>query len=258
MRVLVLLAALAVLILPADPARGDKAPDGVPMFTKPAKDPVVEEVSDEEAEELLDALDRAVDEKEEPAILEALKPLVTARHEDFVKPLDKLTKNRSPDIRRAATEALGSQGPGKKVGLILYKVLMNRHNRKEHAVIAAAISSLRRVGFDKKPVYDECESHFRKRNSMDVMRESARYFGDLKKTEAFGMLIEWVEQPQPGNVNDPNNPPAAYWQRMHEIWMEIRLTVMASLKAMTGKEFQLVKEWREWARTPEARRLGID
>ena len=89
------------------------------------------------------------------------------------------------------------------------------------------------------------------------MKEGARYFGDLRVKKMVKPLVYWVEAPQPGDVNDEENPPASYWERMWNIWNDIRDHVLYALRKITGQEYTLKREWEIWIRSPEAKRLGI-
>lgn len=221
-------------------------------------DPTVKEVSDEMAKTLLDKVEEAQDADDEAAEAKAIEALISSRHEDFVKPLLKLSKDRSPTIRIVATKALGSQEPSKKIGSQLVGLVRWKPNDDYPAAIAAAISSLRRQKYDHPLARKEIESHFRKRIDTDVMRECVRYWGDLKVKDAVPELVTWVEAPQPGNPNDPNNPPASYWQKMWKIWDAIKEAVWVALSDITdGQHFRTIEEWREWLDSREAKQQGF-
>ncbi len=236
-------------------AQGEEQPKPPPKGLEP--DPTVEAADEERAKALLAALDAAVDAKDENGIISAVEAFFTASHEDFAKPLEKLASHRAVSVRVAAVKALGSQGPAKKVGPVLFRILMSPQNKDARPVMAMAIGSMRRLAFCPKPVVDEIKSQFQKRADMAVMREAVRYFGGLKMVDTVPMLVEWVERPEPANPNSPSNPPASYWQTMFEIWTEIKAVVVWSLKEITGKEYETERLWREWMGTPEARKLGI-
>lgn len=240
---------------------------------EPAKDPVARErkqlgedpkvtaVEDPEAKLLLQKLDEAGDlakkEKSPTPLVEAIQPLVERRHEDFVKDLEKLVNHVAPEVRLVAVKALASQ-EGKKVGPKLLSVVTSKANDDHSEIVAAAIGGLRRQKFDHPAVMKELESLFRKQLDTLVMKECARYFGDLKKLDAFNMMLFWVEAPQPANVNSGSNPPASYWKRMWEIWDGIKEAVWVALYDMTGKTFRTEREWRDWLDTREAKELGLD
>ncbi len=255
--------AAVLLVLVAAPSGLSDDDPVTPPVRKKGKllpDPVVRTLTKEQAKPLLSDLDDAVGTKDVNKIVAALKKLVTARNEKFLKPIEKLTKHRRyASVRVMATRALGSQTPVKKVGPILFKILLDKAkvNKKSPQARAEAIAGLRRIRFDKPIVVKELESEFRKASKPRMMRECARYFGDLKKVGTVKMLIGWVEAPQPANPNSPTNPPAAYWQRMWEVWDEIKPATMYALKNITGREFETEREWRTWLDTREAKKLGI-
>ncbi len=245
----------AVLLLLSPVAFGQGEEYVAPPDMEP--DPEVVVVEDEEAKKLLDALAVAEKTRELPKIGAAIDAIVLARNEKFVKPLGKLTKHRAEALRVAAVKALGSQVPMKKIGPMIYKVMKSPQNKDSVKVQAAAIASLRRVQFDSPPVMKELESIFKKVQDTDLMRECIRYFGDLKKVEMVPLLIDWVEAPQPANVNSGTNPPAAYWERMWNVWDQIKKPVRDALTALTGKDYPTETQWRVWVKSDEARKLGI-
>ena len=220
-------------------------------------DPEVVSIDDEKAKELLKALDDASDTNDANLIIAAIEPFVTSRHDDSVKVLEKLARHRDLAVRAVAVKALGSQEPAGKIGPMLLKILTGRQNKDAPAVMAQAVSSLRRVKFDHPRVMKELESHFRKNMHEQVMAECVRYFGDLKKYEMIKQMIYWIEAPQPASINSPSNPPASYWKRMWEIWEAVKLPVQVGLKNMTGKDYETVAQWRNWLDSREAKELGI-
>jgi hypothetical protein len=222
-------------------------------------DPEVVAVDKEKAKELLDALEAAKKTKEREKILDALEPFVTMRNEKFIKPLDKLTKHKDASVRVLTVRALGSQAPAKKIVPILGNILLDRGKRNKGTpqVIAQAISSLRRLGCERKAVLDEISSRFQKPDHASIMRECARYFGDLRRKDKVKDLVYWVEAPQPADPNSDDNPPEDYWRGMWELWEAIYDHVLYALKKITGRDYTSHAEWRIWLRSAEAKALGI-
>ncbi|MCU0724444.1 MAG: hypothetical protein MUE73_01440 [Planctomycetes bacterium] len=252
----ILFIALGLGLSPLLAEEGDgEEPDG--KVEDANADPKVSPVDREKAKELLKGLDDAVAAKEENAIVAALEPLITASHEDFIKKLGALANHRFLSVRVSAVKALGSQEPMKKVAPILIALLKAKQIESFPPALAMCVSSLRRLGCDSKPAFDEIRSLFVKPAAIDVMREIVRYFRDLKRLDCVSLLVAWVEQPQPASVNSGSNPPESYWKAMWEIWSGIRLEVRDALRTLTGKEFETQKVWREWIDSPEARKLGV-
>jgi len=206
---------------------------------------------------MLKELDEAVDTKDPNTILKALEPFITASNEKFLKPVEKLSKHKSRNVRVMATHVLGSQPPAKKAGVACFKVMMSRQNKGQAAIIAMAISSMRRLEFASKTVTKELESHWRKQKDTQVMKQIAKYYGDLKMVEMVKGLVEWVEAPQPASVKSGSNPPASYWKRMWEIWDVINKDVRIALFDITGKEYTTIRQWKVWLDSTEARKMGI-
>ena len=206
---------------------------------------------------MLAELDKAVDTKDPNTILKALEPFITASNEKFLKPVEKLSKHKSRNVRVMATHVLGSQPPAKKAGIACFKVMMSRQNKGQGAIIAMAISSMRRQKFDSRALMKEFESFWRKRADTEVMKQIVKYYGDLDKIGTVKDLVEWVEAPQPASVNSASNPPASYWKRMWEIWDAINKDVRIALFDLTGKEYTTVRQWKVWLDSTEARKMGI-
>ncbi|MEN8149992.1 MAG: hypothetical protein ABFS86_09220 [Planctomycetota bacterium] len=222
-------------------------------------DPEVKELEKDEAKKLLAALSKAVKTKDANKIIAAAEPMITKSHETFFKDLAKLAKHRSGNVRIVATKALGSQKePAKKIGSTLTGLLMYKPNKSYGPALGMIIDSLRRQKFTRKPTVDEIEGIFKKQTHPKAMRAAARYFGDNLMLDRVKLLVQWVEAPQPASVNSPSNPPASYWKRMWEIWNEMKETVWYSLETMTGKDFKTKREWEQWCRSPEAKRMGVD
>jgi len=222
-------------------------------------DPEVKEIEKDEAKKLLDVLKKAVKSKEEKEIIGAVEPMITKSHETFFKELAKLAKHRNGNIRIVATKAIGSQKePAKKIGPALTALLSYKPNESYAPALGMAIDSLRRQAYTRKPTVDAIEDIFKKQTQPEAMKAAARYFGDNLMADKVKLLVYWVEAPQPANVNSGTNPPASYWKAMWEIWNGMRFTVWYSLETITGKDFKTKREWEDWCRTPEAKKLGVD
>ena len=148
--------------------------------------------------------------------------------------------------------------PAKKIASTLFALLNYKPNKNYGAGLGMVIDSIRRQKITRKPVADEIEGMFKKATHAEAMKAAARYFGDNVMVDKVKLLVQWVEAPQPANVKSPTNPPAAYWKRMWDIWDGMKHTVWYSLESITGKDFKTKREWEEWCRTPEAKRMGVD
>jgi len=223
------------------------------------EDPVVKEVDREEAKKLLAALTKAVKTKEAAKIIAAVEPMITRSNERFFKDLAKLAKDKKLNVRIVSLKALGSQKePVKKITSTLFGILRAKPFKHSGPTLAMAIDSLRRQNASKKQIVDEIESHFKKVKHRPVMKACVRYFGDLLMKDKVKLLVVWVEEPRPANVNSPTNPPASYWKARWDTWNEMKETVWYSLETITGKDFKTQREWEKWLRTSEAKRMGID
>jgi HEAT repeat protein len=260
----VLTVAAALLAAPAIPARAEG-----PGAT-PAKGGVFHEVdevrTDEEAKALLDALEKALDEKDEEKVVEALQPFFTKRHKDFPAELKKLLSDRRQPVAAAAAEALGSQADRSAIGPLVGIVRADTKDKgfyKDAVVKAAAIESLGRLGDAKsfKIVIDLAEANrieptVRGQHQKLIVRACVRYFGLTKAKGAVSYLIDEVDQPAPKDPNSGTNPAEDYWKARHDTWVVIRPDVIWALKEITGLEHENGRRWRKWFEE-EGRKAGM-
>ena len=260
----VLSVAAVLLAAPALPARAEGP--GAP----PAKGGVFHEVAevrtDEEAKTLLDALAKALDEKDEEKAVEALKPFFTKKHKDFPAELKKLLSDRRQPVAAAAAEALGSQGDKSAVGPLGSIVRADTKDKgfyKDAVVKSAAIEALGRLGDAKsfKIVIDIAEANrieptVRAQHQKLIVKACVRYFGLTKAKGSVSYLIDEVDQPAPKDPNSGTNPAEDYWKARHDTWVVIRPDVVWALKEITGLEHENGRRWRKWFEE-EGRKAGM-
>ena len=262
-----LVLALALLLPVRSVARAEGGMAG--KAVKGGVFPEATDASDEDAKMILADLKAAAGavEKEEKKMIDAVTPMVTRRHKDFVPELKKLLADRRDRVAAAAALALGSQGD-KAVAPLLLKLLAAKSRDKEGYLKdpdakAAAVEALGRLGETKaEAAVLELANDMRGAKEVSavyarrVVRSCVRFFGLMKDKEAVSYLIDEVEQPAPRDPNAATNPGAAYWKSRYDIWAEIRPEVVWALKEITGKEFDSARRWENWFKD-EGRKAGF-
>ncbi|HEU4396006.1 MAG TPA: HEAT repeat domain-containing protein [Planctomycetota bacterium] len=250
----VLAAAAGVLAAPPAPVRAEGP------GTTPQKGGVFHEVvdcrDDEEAKSLLDALDTALETKDEEKVVEALKAFFTKRHKDFPGELKKLLADRRLPVAAAAAEALGSQGDKASIPLLARIAAADTKDKgfyKDALVKAAAVESLGRLGDAKsfKVIIDLAEANrieptVRGQHQKAIVKACVRYFGLTKAKGSVSYLIDEVDQPVPKDPNSGTNPGEEYWKARHDTWVVIRPDVIWALKEITGLEHENGRRWKKW------------
>lgn len=218
---------------------------------------VVDCRDDAEAKSLLDALDKALETKDEAKAVEALKAFFTKRHKDFPAELKKLLADRRQPVAAAAAEALGSQGDAKGSIPLLARIAAadtkDKGFYKDAVVKAAAVESLGRLGDAKsfKVIIDLAEANrieptVRGQHQKAIVKACVRYFGLTKAKGSVSYLIDEVDQPAPKDPNSGTNPGEEYWKARHDTWVVIRPDVIWALKEITGLEHENGRRWKKW------------
>lgn len=155
------------------------------------------------------------------------------------KELEELLRERVVKVRGAAVKLLSNLRGDKKATSALVKVYRDKKTRKDlPEVYAATILGLGAMRYDK--IEKDVFSEFRRWERPDVTRACCRYFGliETKDRSIVRVLCESLSAPEPGNVNDPNNPPAAYWAGRWKAWQAVRRDITWTLKRITGQVFR--------------------
>ena len=77
-----------------------------------------------------------------------------------------------------------------------------------------------------------------------------------KEKAAVRMLLEYLDEPIPVDVDSPTNPPASYWEGRWKSWKVWRGQVKEALFALTGQRFNTSAEARKWIRKNGAK-IGL-
>lgn len=153
-----------------------------------------------------DAIARLVREREEAVQVAAAQVLATAAGEEAPKKLLRALRDRDvqahkPRLVAAALDALGLLGSSE--GMDTARRLLDAFEDRRSA--AAAIRYIGRVGTEDLGV---------------VLR-----------------LCRLLDPPQPEWVDDPNNPPASYWEARWRVWQGVRRDLTWALRELTGETF---------------------
>jgi len=254
--VAVVVLALAAGVLAAPPASVRAEGPGAATPKGGVFHEVVDCRDDAEAKSLLEALDKALESKDEAKAVEALKAFFTKRHKDFPAELKKLLTDRRLPVAAAAAEALGSQGDKTSIPLLVRIAAADTKDKgfyKDAPVKAAAVEALGRLGDVKsfKVIIDLAEANrieptVRGQHQKLIVKACVRYFGLTKAKGSVSYLIDEVDQPVPKDPNSGTNPGEEYWKARHDTWVVIRPDVIWALKEITGLEHENGRRWKKW------------
>jgi hypothetical protein len=166
-------------------------------------------------------------------------------HPEVFKAAAKRVKDREHIVAVAAIVAVARQGKSKDAaGRALMGVLKTE---KRTDLVCAALVGLGRLGIDSKAAVSEATKLFQ-RDAKETHKAATRYFGYIKYKPAFRMIAEKLDQPEPANPNDPNNPPESYWKERWEEWSSnVPHTRWALAQLIPGETFETTAEAKLWA-----------
>ncbi|MHC4939700.1 MAG: HEAT repeat domain-containing protein [Planctomycetota bacterium] len=174
-------------------------------------------------------------------------------HEKIYKIATKIAKDKNYRVATAAVICIArQQGSAKKAGKYLHK-LLGREKRTN--VRCAAIIGLGALNYTK--AYDDVKKQFKK-DTGELRKASARYFGMTKAKAAFRMLAEELDEPMAKNPNDPSNPPASWWEARWHAWKANEKAIHWALSQLVeGESFETTDEAKKWAKS-EGKKHGIE
>jgi len=245
--------ALVVLVAPSSTLAGTEAEE--------PPTPTVLEATPEEVTKLTDAVEKAYATKNNKLLAEALT-LMDSHSDDSFKPIiKKAFSSKDKKVVAAAIRAAAShemEGQTKAV-LKLLKATKKAKKKKKGGnvsglVAAAAVDFLARLAIEgvDEQVLDQLNLLFLFETRMtaayapDLVRAAIHYLGQTKNMSAVPRLVEMLPEPVPSNPNDPNNPPATYWEARYKIWLASEGWVRWALKEITGEEYRTHREWKAW------------
>lgn len=259
-----LLALCFALLLPLPPLAAQDPPPAL----EEAEELALAEAA--EVKQLLAAYSSALKDGDAAKVRNALLSMCSYKNEEFMKPaidtlrykatkldkkaakeeaeelglrsrkeIDELIEERVVMVQGTAVKLLSNFRENKKAINTLAKLFSDRKTRKERPKVhAAVIIGLGTMGYRKieRDVFNE----FKAWAQPDVTRACCRYFGLIKTRDKsiVRTLCESLSAPEPGNVDDPNNPPASYWAARWQAWSVVRRDLTWTLKEITGQVFR--------------------
>lgn len=241
------------------------APQDPPPASRPTADPKQDPKQDSDAGVRPDAA-RAIEDKEAKELvseykknagrksdlrtrLEAVNKLARYRNDLFINPLVHTVRtDKAQSVRKAAAEALGSQPP-RRARAALTALLNGVDIEGEPGVAAGVIRAFDRCCYDSRD-WERFEKMFQKvltaKEVADPQQAILELAGNQKELKAIDFLLEHIDPPEPEWVDDPNNPPASYWEARWANWSKWKGQVKEALFQITGQRFNSKKEAKEW------------
>ena len=185
--------------------------------------------------------------KQKLAALEQLRP---GKSPFLVKPLVKVvkTEKKHKSCRKLAAELLGNQ-PKNKVRKQLLKLIYDAKIKRTPTIVSTLIRSHSKASYESRD-WEDLEKLFRKdladRRYPQVQKAIMETVTQHKELLALDLLVESIDPPQPAWVDDPNNPPASYWEARWKNWEVWRNDVKEALYQITGQRFVTGKEAKAW------------
>ncbi len=182
--------------------------------------------------------------------LAALEKLRTGRSSMLVKPLVRVvrTEKKYKTCRNLAAELLGNQPKGsvrKQLLILIYDAKIKR----KPAVVSALIRAHSKASYESRD-WRDLERLFRKdladRRYPQVQKAIMELVTQNKEYAAMKLLLESIDPPEPAWVDDPNNPPASYWEARWKNWEVWRADVKEALYQITEQRFGNAKEAKAW------------
>ncbi len=179
------------------------------------------------------------------AALEKLRPGSSSK---LIKPLAKVvkTERKHKSCRILAAELLGNQP---KIRKRLLSLIDDSKIKRTPAVLAALIRAYSKASYDSKDWKDFKQLFFKyiaNKRFPKVQQAIVQMAGEHKELGALDMLADSMEGPQPAWVDDPNNPPASYWEARWKNWQVWEKDAKEALFKITGQRFTTIKDAKAW------------
>ena len=177
----------------------------------------------------------------------AIEELSSGAHPMIARQLNTLMKrDKSKIVRVVAARNLVTQ-PVKDARRFLVAGLLDKKLNGDQELVVVLIKGLEQVGYRPKKDYKMLERYFRK-GPPAVSKAVAQLFGKHKEKQALKLWLNNLDEPAPVWVDDPSNPPAAYWEARWKAWRVWVDDVRAALKAITGQRFENSVQARKWVK----------
>ncbi len=223
--------------------------------------PMVIGANDEEVAAITERVERAKAEKDDTLLVSALRDMNERRHAAFVPIIREALASKNLEVQARACSAAASNemyDDAKTVRKVLAagrKRQKGKGGRTEGTlVVTCALDYLGRAAVEgdeelavevAKEIFDQ-ETRVKSEQSPELLRVVLLYLGKVKADKSVPFLVELVKEPAPVDPNDPNNPPASYWEARFKLWQAYESWARWALKEITGQEFRTHREWAAW------------
>ncbi len=200
-------------------------------------------VSDEVAKEAVANFQREYNSRDFKVRLAAVDQLTRLKHAKVVSCLSRALSDPNERVRAEAARRLGLQD---KAGATRYlrSALLSRRNAKTPEVLIAIFEAYRQL--EASPSIQDLKSF--DRWEKEIQKEAIITLRYLRKVETVEFLADYLDMPQPANVDSPTNPPASYWRVKVERWTFWIADLQETLHELTGETFEEKDQVREWRR----------
>ena len=182
--------------------------------------------------------------------VELLERLGQWDHPMVLKEAKKYLKNKSYKVATAAVVACARQTSEREKTAATFLGLLRKEKRSD--VVCALLVGMGRLDYGTKKAYKVAADWYGKKD-IEAVKAAARYFGYVKSRAAFRILAEKLDYPRPKWVDDPENPPAEWWEERYKEWETYVPHVRWAIsRIVPGETFETTKEAKEWARAEGA------
>jgi hypothetical protein len=215
--------------------------------------PTVRPIEDKEAKALIAEFEKKVkaNAKNLGVRLTAVQELGGHRNGLLVKPLLAIARSdKAISVRRAATEAIGAQ-PKKQARRALSMLLKKTDMLRQPDETASVVRALSSESYDAKdwPILQRMfDKSLAEKGVVNAQIAIIELAGQQQEVQAANWLVQHIDAPAPAWVDDPNNPPADYWEARHKNWAKWRGQVTEAMFQITGQRFGSTKEAKLWMR----------
>jgi hypothetical protein len=176
--------------------------------------------------------------------LQEVEELGRVQHASLVPLLEKVMLGDPNDtVRIKAAESLLAQ-PGKPATALAIRLLKDRKFLERGALTAPLIKLCSHYGAPD----DVWAQLYKRFLDLAVVAQQTliESIGQRKDWNAVDLLLDHIDAPKPANVDDPNNPPEAYWKQRWEQWRGFTPQLQQACKTLFGRSFGSREEAQEW------------
>ncbi|MHC4224925.1 MAG: hypothetical protein ACYSX0_07545 [Planctomycetota bacterium] len=171
-------------------------------------------------------------------------------HPMVLREAKKHLKDKSYKVAVAAVVACARQSSDREATAAGFLAQLKKEKRTN--VICALLVGMGRLEYTSKKAYKVAADWYGKKN-MEALKASARYFGYIQSKRSFRLLAEKLDYPRPEKVDDPENPPAEWWEERYKEWESYVPQIRWALgRIVPGETFETTKEAKDWAKAEGA------